>query len=172
VFSWHLGIRFHVFPSFLVFFWRKFLVLCNERVPFLGKILFLCNERVPFLGKILVWKLHPSTKKGTFSRKGGAHPLHPPPGSAHGKVEIRLKMREKKLNWVHLRIHDILIIHVIPRFFIWPKQITKLACFVTIWPRMLQHFQNMYLGTLYIYIKFRPDRTSNMAAWRPSWKIN
>jgi hypothetical protein len=39
-----------------VFFWGKFLVLYNERVPFLGKILVLCNERVPFLflGKILV----------------------------------------------------------------------------------------------------------------------
>jgi hypothetical protein len=28
----------------------------------------------------------------------------------------------------------------------------------------------MYLGTIYIYIVFRPDRTSNMAARWPSWK--
>jgi hypothetical protein len=33
--------------------------------------------------------------------------------------------------------------------------------------------ENMYLGTVYVSTKFRPDRTSNMAAMRrPSWKTN
>jgi hypothetical protein len=30
----------------------------------------------------------------------------------------------------------------------------------------------MYLGTIYVSTKFRPDRTSNMAARWPSWKKN
>jgi hypothetical protein len=30
----------------------------------------------------------------------------------------------------------------------------------------------MYPGTVYVSTKFRPDRTSNMAARRPSWKTN
>jgi hypothetical protein len=47
-FTWHLGVRFHVFPSCKKR-WGKFGVLCNERVPFLGKILVLCNEWVPYL---------------------------------------------------------------------------------------------------------------------------
>jgi hypothetical protein len=50
---WNLGIRFHVFPSCkkVGFFWGKFLVLWNERVPLLGKILVLRNERLLFVGE-------------------------------------------------------------------------------------------------------------------------
>jgi hypothetical protein len=43
------------------------------------------------------------------------------------------------------------------------KKITKLAYFVTIWPRMFYPCVNMYLGTLYIFTEFRPDRILNMS---------
>jgi hypothetical protein len=49
-----LGIRFHVLiPSCKksIFFWGKILVLCNERVPFLGKIMPILVKQIQVLKK-------------------------------------------------------------------------------------------------------------------------
>jgi hypothetical protein len=100
-FSWHLVIRFHVFPSCkqIFFFWGKFLVLRIERVPFLGKILVLSNGTSAFLGvssnRGQTLKIEFFSKKGTFGRKKGTFGQKKgtfgrewvctptPPGSAH-----------------------------------------------------------------------------------------
>jgi hypothetical protein len=88
----------------------------------------------------------------------------------------------KFLSWVHLiKIHG-----MIPGFLIWPtfdltyfwrsQQRSKfetapvLARFITILPRTFYPCVSMYLGTIYLSTKFRPDRTSNLPTRWPSWK--
>jgi hypothetical protein len=40
----------------------------------------------------------------------------------------------------------------------------RVARFVAVWPRELKFGVMMYLGSHYVYAKFRPDRTPNLAA--------